>query len=684
MVKKDLQMVISVQNKTIKELDRIQKSLTSLGKTVDAISQKSTTSFGKLTTAFASGGIISNYLVRAFDALGSSLVSLAKDSLEMTGQFRQSQVTFYNLAASIGWTADEIKNMQKFLQDSNKDAATSLEIMKKLALANIEASNAEALLTRGRDLADAVNKNSNEVIMKMTEAVATGNGQLMRQLGIMVDVGPAIENYANKHKMSADEVRKNYRQAAIFDEIMLQSIHTIGSYDLAMDSWYKKMNSAKDMLGNVKLTIGQLLDGAMKPMIEKIYEGLKAFTSWALEVDGTLKPQLIVLRNVIGLVTEGIFNLLWVVGELIAKGLKWLLDWIEKDIKGMNWMAKTIQGLSNFFVGLYKTIQTGFVTLGAFGDTLIGLGKIIYAFVKDGINNFKNFGEILKKVFGGIWKAVTGDFKGAWDDVKNIVKDSLSNTIEEFNNFGKGVEENAKAIEISANEAADAWGKFFNMEGMDEMIKKFQEGDVGGLFDAFINMFKDVEKTAPKASKKTKDAIEDLLKSMEDVIDKIGDIKKATEDEAMAFIRSQLEKKMSFDERLADMIASHKEAWQQANKDREELEKKGIKSREDLEKLAELRAKAQKEFGIIQPFLNRSDLQRLSERSDIERLTEGFRREQAEDTVEQGRKREEAEGKARGLVINFEFKDTVIGDQNFIQKVKTALNQALAEADITQ
>lgn len=690
-----LEMVLTAQNKATKEIEKVQGSLKKLGETATEVSESSSMSFAEMTGSFALGSIAGDLLIDALYGISSSIVNLVKESIIMTGEFRQSKETFYGLAGAIGWTSEEIKTMQQFLQDSNKDAATSVEIMKKLALAQMEASDAEQLLTRGRDIAAAVNKNSNEVIMQMTEAVATGNGQMMRQLGIMVDVGPAIQNYANKHKISADEVRKHHRQTAIFDEIMRQSEHTIGSYDRAMDSWYKKMNSCRDMSGNLRLAIGQLLDGAMKPIIEKTYDALKAFTKWALEADGTLKPQLIVLRNVIGLVTEGIFHLLWAVGELIVKGMKWLLDWIEKDVNGMNWFAKTIKGLSNFLIALYKTFKHGLVVIGAFGNSVVGTGKILVAFVKDGIKNFKNFSEILKKSFGSIWKAMKGDFKGAWEDIKDGIEESLSNTIAEFDNFKNEQEEVSKAIEISANEAAEAWKDFFDMKGMDEMVAKFKDindqTDEGGkLLGAFLDMFKKTGEKVPADLKKIEDAMKKQKTAMESVInslkrfkDKVTDIKNAIKDESIAFMKAQKEKAMTYKERLAEMVADHKEKWQQANREREEIERKGIKGREDLIKVAELRAEAEKEFKIIQPYLNREDLRKLAERTDIEKLTGVYRREQAEETVEVGRRREEMQVEARQLIFNFDLRDATITDENFIDMIKRELNNALATANIT-
>jgi len=54
--------------------------------------------------------------------------------------------------------------------------------------------------------------------------------------------------------------------------------------------------------------------------------------------------------------------------------------------------------------------------------------------------------------------------------------------------------------------------------------------------------------------------------------------------------------------------------------------------------------------------LNRPELESLAARSDVERLTESYRREQAQETVAQGREIEELHQTGRGLIINFDLK----------------------------
>jgi len=177
--------------------------------------------------------------------------------------------------------------------------------------------------------------------------------------------------------------------------------------------------------------------------------------------------------------------------------------------------------------------------------------------------------------------------------------------------------------------------------------------------------------------KKQKDAMQGVLDKLKDYKQSIQDIKKAEEDESLAFIKSQIEKNQSFKQQLADMVKSHKEAWLQANKDREAIERDGIKTGEDLQKVGELKAKAEREFAIIQPYLNDTEMAKLAETSDVERLITSHRAEQAQDTVDTAQRQADLAAKAQNIYINFDLKDTTITDKNFIEMVKKELNNAL-------
>jgi DNA-binding transcriptional MerR regulator len=248
--------------------------------------------------------------------------------------------------------------------------------------------------------------------------------------------------------------------------------------------------------------------------------------------------------------------------------------------------------------------------------------------------------------------------------------------LQEFINVINGFDKNAGTEEMRAN-----------LEKINEKLIKIGDGAQDttlslkelGSVNADINVDNTnagAANAAASAYKKEQDAIKKVIDSLKDYKTKINDIKKAVEDEGAAFVKSQVEASMTFKERLAEMVKDHKIKWEQANKDRQDLEAKINKTMEDLNRISELRQTAQTEYNIIQPYMNDQELNKLAARSDIEKLTESYRKGQAESTVDEAKKIADLKTQAQNVYINFDLTGANITDKDFISKVKDELNKS--------
>jgi hypothetical protein len=235
---------------------------------------------------------------------------------------------------------------------------------------------------------------------------------------------------------------------------------------------------------------------------------------------------------------------------------------------------------------------------------------------------------------------------------------------------------------------------------------KNMTGTSGGL-----GSLPDATDDATAAIKKLQDALDKVQKEQDDVSDKyrifireLTDSKKAIEDESAAFIKAQQDKSATFEEKLAEMVSSHKKAWEDANKEIAEIQKEGVKP-ENINRLAELQATSAKEYAIVQPYLNRTDLTAISNKTDIDKLVEENKRIQAEDTIAQAKKLQDLQNTdsrkiedfqyeiirsatgvqketlpitGKGITINFDLRDATLTDQSLIKKIQDAINKSLA------
>jgi len=284
----------------------------------------------------------------------------------------------------------------------------------------------------------------------------------------------------------------------------------------------------------------------------------------------------------------------------------------------------------------------------------------------------------------------TGLKQASWWITENLIaKPIAAITGSKYVKSQSPIEQNKQAIIDLANNIKETTDTAMALQDTMDVV-----GDTGK------NSFDGIGAASTEATdkiKKQKDAMEDVLGKLKDYKKSIDDIKKSQEEESVSFIKSQIEKRQSFDQQLADTVAGHKEKWQQANKDVVELQKELAKNQEELstetdskrmadglaknkefmQKIWELQATSEKEFKIVQPYLNNQEMTKLAETSDVERMVNAYKAEQASDTVATAEKQAELIQQAQQIYINFDLKDTTITDVNFIEKIKAELNKAL-------
>lgn len=212
--------------------------------------------------------------------------------------------------------------------------------------------------------------------------------------------------------------------------------------------------------------------------------------------------------------------------NIAVEKLGLILDWLVQDAAGFNWVGKAIYGAGQFLVALGKTVYAVVKTVAALFAAFYDLGKLLYAFVKDAISNFGNFGKNLQQIFKAVGQALTGNFEEAGNTIKNLFSGVLSNTIGEFSNFSTNIGADAKFIEDSWTEVSAAWSDFATLKGFNQAIEKF--GSLGSGISSLQTPLSEGKEKADKFAdsfSKLSDKITDFkekgMGAMTEVADKI-------------------------------------------------------------------------------------------------------------------------------------------------------------------
>jgi hypothetical protein len=533
-----LKLVISAVDEMSSTINAVNAKLAQMNETVNASNKASASaglSFGKMTGGLALATVAATGLIALTKAIGN----LAKEGIGLSGKLEQSQATIYQLGANTGWTKDKIDNLVGAIRSENKDIATSVDITKSAIQAGLTEAQALEIVSKARDVAAASNVSSNDAIRAMTISLTKLDPEMLRTYGMSLNLSDAYQEEADKLGKKTSELTTAEKKQAFYNEMMDVATRSQGAYTAAMDTWYKKANSVKDMMGDVSIIAGKLVSGAIKPIIDETYNAVKAFTQWGLEADGSLNPTLQKIADIIETVIMTVYSIGKAIITIIKDAFK---PWVDRMVGTQDTMmvlAIATQIFGNYLVALIKTIGAVVVTISNLMSVYIDLKNLTRAIIKDGIESWQNYGSIIVDIFKALMAGLSGDFGKAKDILVNTIKKTFDDTSPALDKFKGSVSSASKNISKSWSDASNAWvtANDVNTESSDKAFNAFKlfsdlfneknkentksnQEEMNKMKDAYGKLVDSISKYAETA----KSAYNDVSKSIDDLKNKIGEL----------------------------------------------------------------------------------------------------------------------------------------------------------------
>jgi chromosome segregation ATPase len=578
--RRELQIVIEAVDNVSKDLKNITNNLGQL----DASVKSSSVSTAQMAKSVALGNLAYSAFSTIIMGAVSGVKNFISESITLTGQLRQNQATLLGLAENAGWAKEQVDALISSIREEGKDLLTATEITKTAIVAGLDLAQAQEIVKRGRDAAAASNRNSNEAIRGMIRAIAELKPALVENFNILVSERVAYSEYAKSVGKTTSELSKAERSQALYNEIMKQATMFQGAYEDAMDSWLKKANSVRDLIDELKIIIGTLADGAMKPIIDFTYSALKAFNKWAVDSEGKLNPTLQALRNVITSVLLVIFKLGITISKVVSEVFGPFVKVLYDAGVGSDFLTKYILTTGKVIGVLIKSVGVGIKTFANFGAIMIESGKVAMSVAKDMWNAFKGFFKNMWTGVKAVAKAFTGDFEGAMAELRKTVSLGFDNTKQSFTSFSRISEQLSTDMVNDFNDLGIAVAEIIDPEALEKDMAEMKS-ITSGFTQSLTNDFDSVQEKIKGMTGET----EATTKEMESSWKKFGNsVKKVAESIADKFAESQ--------NKVRDLL-------KQTSEVNVDYAKNSLSWREDVakayvdqeEKVAELRADWQSE-----------------------------------------------------------------------------------------
>ncbi|MEI8360942.1 MAG: hypothetical protein WCG01_02345 [bacterium] len=352
MENRELQIILKAVDEASGEIKKVGLAMNNMNDNV----KQSSDSFGVMTKAVAVGNLAYNAFASIVTKVASGFTDLVKESIGLSGQLEQSKAVIYNLGKNNDWTRQQIDGLVKSIRDENKDMLTAIDLTKTAIMTHMNEKQALELVTRGRDVAAASNKNSNDAIKAMMESIIKLRPELLSEYGIEVNLIKVYGDFSKALGIKTSQMTYAQKTQAMYNAVVQEATRMQGSYHEAMGSWYKLSMSVQDGIVSLKLILGDLLDDAMKPLVTYVYEAIKSFRNWAYTSDNEVNPKLKETARLIGQVILQSFQVMRAIVIEVIDVYKKLSDLFKDGMKIIN----DYKGLLDIFQNSWNNIALVF------------------------------------------------------------------------------------------------------------------------------------------------------------------------------------------------------------------------------------------------------------------------------------------------------------------------------------
>ena len=444
-------------------------------------------------------------------AAGTAAVKFASDLEEA---ITKTDAVFGKSSAGMKkWAQSSATSFGTSKADALEFSSTIGSIAKSLGFSIPQAAEFGKEITElSADFASFHNK-STEVARGGLLAIFTGQAAPLKKFGIIL-TEVNLQQYA-----LSKGITKSYRDMTQAEKVQLRYNYTLenskdaqGDFARTSGGLANQVRIASSSLTNLAATIGT----ALLPLAKKIVLKVISWVTWWKELDVSSKTLYVSL----GLIAAAIGPIITAIGFLLTP-----IGLIIAAIAGITYAFKNhwdvigpiIVEWTNAFIDVYNK------------STLLRVGiafiwTTVKTLVRGAVAAFKVLGNAIYGIVKAMGQALTGDFSGA----KETLKQTLLENVETWADFGKNTgEEYAKAI----NDAIDNKLEPITLTSLNSKIgnvKEYIENEVKKILKILGIEFKgpslstgDPDPTNPVTTPDTSDRFDQLNRKADDALRKV-------------------------------------------------------------------------------------------------------------------------------------------------------------------
>ena len=235
------------------------------------------------------GMAVGKSVATGLGAASAAAIGFGVASFKTAARVGEMDASLRALARANNLSYPAMQQTVKSIRDQGIEAGTAQSLVAQFAQNQLKMADATKLATVAQDAAVISGRNSTEVLADLVHGVSTQNSLVLRNAGINVMAGRAMDDYAASVGKATKDLTEAERAQAVLNAVLKDGDKIAGAYAEAMTEPGKVLRSFKRVVDDIKLSVGQGLVKAFGPAILGAYDLAKALSK-AVEPGGVLAP----------------------------------------------------------------------------------------------------------------------------------------------------------------------------------------------------------------------------------------------------------------------------------------------------------------------------------------------------------------------------------------------------------
>lgn len=252
-----------------RSLDDISRSATSSTSNIDLLQQQ-----------MSKMGGVTGMLKTAVEGMAAAfaawkLMDLVRDSSLLAARVETLGVVMRAVGNNAGYSGKEMDGFAKSIAAQGITTEASRQSAVRLAQAQVDMTKASGLARIAQDAAVIANTNSSDAFDRMTTGISTGQAIILHHMGLMVNFEKGYQDLAATLGKTSTDLTENEKTTARVNEVMRAGAGIAGSYESAMGTAGKQLNSMARFTDELKLAWGALGLPTLTLLVSNLTEALK-------------------------------------------------------------------------------------------------------------------------------------------------------------------------------------------------------------------------------------------------------------------------------------------------------------------------------------------------------------------------------------------------------------------------